>query len=226
MPEMIQQLIPLAVGIAISPLPIAAIIAILLSPRARVNGIAFAAVSLLVTLGFTVIAALTTTSAGAGDGNGDDIVVFLLSIVLAVGFLALAIASWVSRPREGKAAQAPGWLSAIDSMSAGKAAGLALLMGVTNGKNIPLELKAGAHIGAADLGLTVVIITTVIFAFVASLGLILPTALAATGSPVITTGLRRLKTELIAHNAIIMTVVFLLLFAMQLANVVHALLRS
>lgn len=226
MPELVQHLIPLAVGIAISPLPIAAVIAILLSPRARVNGFTFATVSMIVTAGFTVIAALTTTSAGAGGGNGDDIVVFLLSVVLAIAFLALAIASWASRPHEGKAAKPPAWLAAIDSMSAGKAAGLALLMGVTNGKNIPLELKAGAHIGAADLGLGIVLVTTVVFAFVASLGLIIPTVLAATGSRAINTGLRRLKTELISNNAIIMTVVFLLLFAMQLANVVHALLRS
>jgi len=42
MPELIQQLIPAAMGLLISPLPLVAIIAIVLSPRARTNGAAFA----------------------------------------------------------------------------------------------------------------------------------------------------------------------------------------
>jgi len=212
-------------GIAISPLPIAAIIAILLSRQARLNGIAYTATSIVVTFGFTIVAALSTSSAGSASKNGDDTVVLVLGIVLSLAFLGLAIGSWVSRPKDGAEAKVPSWLSAIDLMSARKAAGLALIMGITNGKNIPLEIKAGAHIGAADLGVGPMLLVAAIFAFAASLGLVLPTLLAATGSAKIESGLRRMKAELIAHNAVIMTVVFAMLFAIQAANVIQTLLH-
>ena len=224
MPELIQQLIPAAMGIIISPLPIAAIIAIVLSPRAKVNGAAFAAASVLVTFVFTVVTALTAAGATSG-GSGANIIVLVIGIVLTLAFLTLAIISWRSRPPAGTQAKAPGWLSAIDSMSAAKTFGLGLVMGITNGKNLPLEIKSGAHIGAAHFSPEVAIGISALFAVAGGLALILATVLAATGSPVITRALGRMKTELIAHNAVIMAVVFAMLFAIQLANVVHLLLK-
>ncbi|WP_025156057.1 GAP family protein [Leifsonia aquatica] len=220
----LEQLIPLAAGIIISPLPIAAIIAILLSPRARVNGFAYVGASVLVSFAFTVVAALTTTGAGAGGSANDDVIVLVLGILLSVGFLGLAIASWLTRPKSG-AAVAPGWLRAIDDMSAAKTFGLGAVMAVTNAKNIPLELKAGALIGAADLGIALAVLLSAVFALAASLGILLPTLLASTGSRAIESGLARLKAELIAHNAIIMTVLFAILAAVQISHVVAALAR-
>ncbi|CAN5322737.1 hypothetical protein BH09ACT6_BH09ACT6_03300 [soil metagenome] len=225
MSELIQQLIPAAMGIIISPLPIAAIIAIVLSPRAKINGAAFAAGSVLVTFVITVVTALTTTGVGSKGGSGNDIIVLVLGIVLSLAFLVLAVVSWRSRPPAGTEAKAPGWLSAIDSMSAAKTFGLGLVMGITNGKNLPLEIKSGAHIGAAHLDAGAVIGISALFAIAGGLAVILATVLAAIGTPAITAGLGRMKTELIAHNAVIMTAVFAMLFAIQLANVVHLLLK-
>lgn len=226
MPDLIQQLIPLALGVVVSPLLIAAIIAVLLSPRARANGIVYTVTALLVILAFTVIAALTTGGAGSRTDSGDNgTIVLVLGIVLSLSFLALAVASWASRPRNGKAATAPGWLSAIDSMSAVKTAGLAALMTATDAKNISLELNAGAHIGAAGLGVGIALLVSLLFAIVASLGLIVPTALAASGSVVVQKALSSMKAALIAHNAVIMTVVFSLLFVVQAGNVLRLVLK-
>jgi hypothetical protein len=223
--ELIQQLPPLAMAIIISPLPIAAIIAVLLSPRARLNGIAFTLSALAVIFAVTVVAALTTHSVGTQSATGDDTVVLVLGIVLSIGFLILAVVSWRSRPGPGQSAKEPSWLSAIDSMSGLQAAGLAALMAITNAKNLPLELKAGAHIGAAGLGAGASVIISLIFALAASLGMIVPTVLAASGSVKVTRALRSIKVELIAHNAVIMTVVFALLFAVQAGNVLHLVLK-
>lgn len=221
--EHLEQLIPIAAGIMISPLPIAAIIAILLSPRAKANGFAYVAAFVIVCFIFTVVAALTTKGAGSGGSSGDDVIVLVLGIVLTLGFLVLAVVSWLTRPKHGAEAVAPGWLLAVDSLSAAKAFGLGVVMAVTNAKNIPLELKAGALIGAADLALPVAIALSAAFALTASLGILLPTLLAATGSRTITRALTALKAELIAHNAIIMTVLFAILAAVQLSHVVAAL---
>lgn len=220
----LEQLIPLAAGIIISPLPIAAIIAVLLSKRARVNGFAYVAASFLVCFAFTVVAAVTTTGAGANGSSGDDVIVLVLGILLSLGFLGLAVASWLTRPK-GTVAAAPSWLRAIDGMSAAKVFGLGLVMAATNAKNIPLELKAGALIGAGGLGLGLAVLLSVAFAFAASLGILVPTILASTGSTAIQNGLGRLKAELIAHNAIIMTVLFVILAAVQISHVVATLAR-
>lgn len=217
------QLLPLAVGSIISPLPIVAIVAILLSPRGRANGLGFAAATAAVGFGFTVIAAVTTAGAGSGHSNGDDTVVLILTAVLTVGFVVLAWLSWRSRPRDGAEPKTPSWLAAVDSLTPAKAAGLGALMAATNSKNIPIELKAGSLIGAQDLPLPTVILVSVLFAVVAALGVLLPTALAASGSRTITAGLVRLKAEMIRHNAAIMTVLFAILAAVEGSHLLHRL---
>jgi hypothetical protein len=223
--EHLEQLIPIAAGIMISPLPIAAIIAILLSPRAKVNGFAYVGSFMIVCFLFTAVAALTTKGAGSATGSGDDVIVLVLGIVLSAGFLVLAVVSWVTRPKHGAEAKAPGWLAAVDSLTVAKTFGLGIVMAVTNAKNIPLELKAGALIGASDLGIPASIGFSALFAVAASLGILLPTILASTGSPVVTRALTGMKAELIAHNAVIMTVLFAILAAVQISHVIPLLVK-
>lgn len=222
---MLAQLIPLATGIVISPLPIVAIVAILLSARGRLNGVFFALAFTIVGFVFTLVAALGTSSAGAGHSSGDDVIVIVLTAAIALGFTILAVVSWLGRPRDGAEPKVPGWLAAVDTFSPGKAAGLGALMAATNSKNIPLELKAGAVIGAQDLAIPVVILLSLAFAVAAGLGVLLPTILAATGSAAITSGLARLKAEMVRHNAIIMTVLFAILAAMEISHLIQELVK-
>ena len=220
----LSQLVPIAAAIILSPLPIAAIIAVLLSPKARTNGFAYTAAFWTVCFGVTVVTALTTSHAAAGTGgHGKASTVF--GLALAAGFLTLAVVSWVTRPKHGAPAKAPGWLQAIDGMSAARAFGLGIVMALTNGKNIPLELKAGALIGAGGHGGATAVAVAALFALGASLGVLVPTLLAATGIPAVTTTLARLKAQLIAHNAVIMTVLFAILAAVELSNALPALLK-
>lgn len=222
----LQQLLPIAVGMAISPLPIVAIIAIVLSKRGRTAAPAFAATFFLVSLVFTAIGALTTASV-AGDSTGPSeaskIITLVLTIALTAGFAALAVASWLTRPKHGATPKTPGWLAAVDTMTPVRAAGLGLLMAATNSKNIPLELKGGSLIGAAQLELWIAALLGLALVLVGTLTLTLPTILAATGRPAIVRALERLKTEMISHNAIIMTVLFAILAANEGAHLIHQL---
>lgn len=217
-------LIPLATGIVISPLPIVAIVAILLSRRGRANGLAFALTSLLVSFGFTLVAAVTTAGAGAGKSDGDDVIVLVITAVLSVGFLVLAWFSWRTRPRGDEEPKTPAWLAAVDTLSPLKAAGLGALMGVTNSKNIPLELKAGSLIGAHDLPIVGVVGLSALFAIAAMSGILLLTVVAAFGSARITSALQSLKATMIRHNAVIMTVLFAILAATEISHLVRMLL--
>lgn len=217
----LASLLPMAVGLLISPLPIVAVVAILLSPRGRAAGPLYALGFTAVTLVFVAIGAVTAAGASSSDPHGGHIVGLVLTIALTAGFAALAISSWVTRPRAGAAAKTPGWLAAVDSITPARAIGLGLLMAVTNSKNIPLELKAGVTIANAHLDVVLAIILCVAFAIVGSLTLIVPTLLAATGSAAVARGLDRLKGEMIEHNAVILTVLFALLAANEGAHLIH-----
>lgn len=221
----LTQLIPIAVGVMISPLPIVAAVALLLSARGRVNGLAFVGASVVVVFGWTLLGGLTASRAGAGHSDGDDVVVLVITAVLALGFLVLAVTSWLGRPRNGEPAKTPSWLAVADTLTPVRSAGLGALMGVTNAKNIPLALKAGALIGAHDLPVVAVVGVSAVFAVCASLVLIVLVLLAASRSQRIAAALQRLKAELIGHNAIIMSVLFLLLAASEIGHLLHALLH-
>ncbi|MGO4202855.1 GAP family protein [Rhodococcus sp. TAF43] len=219
----VAQLVPLGVGMIVSPIPLAALIAILLSARARTNALAFTATALAAS---TLIVGVTVfTSKGGADRAGSDAhpsqIVF--ASVFGLAFLMLAALSWRSRPKNGAVAAMPSWMAQIDTMNAGKTAVLSLLLTVPNAKNLPLELKAGALIAEAHLPTTQAALLTVAFAALAGLGLIALTVLAAVPSKRVTAALGVVKEELILHNAAFMTVLFLLLAGLQASHVVTAL---
>jgi hypothetical protein len=95
----IGNILPLALGVAISPIPIIAVILMLLSPKAHTNGPAFlvgwvaglAAVSVAVT-------ALSGT-AGLGSGGGSSVVGSLIKILLGLLLVGLAVREFRNRPR-------------------------------------------------------------------------------------------------------------------------------
>lgn len=220
----LTPLLPLAVGMAISPLPIVAVVAILLSARGRTAAPVYTATFFAVTLTAIAIGALTAAGASsASNGAGGRVVVIVLGALLTVGFTVMALLSWHGRPAHGTAPTPPGWLSAMDAITPARAAGLGVLMAATNSKNLPLELKGGALIGAAHLALPVAVLVCVGLAVVGCLTLIVPTALGATGIPRIVSALDRLKGEMIEHNAVIMTVLFAVLAANEAARLVHQL---
>lgn len=221
--DALSQLIPAAVGMLISPLPIVAVVAILVSPRGRAAAPAYAATFLLVVLAFVGLGALTAAGASSASSGAGRIVVLILTILLTAGFSGLAVASWVSRPQPGTEPRPPAWLAAVDTITPARAAALGFVMAITNTKNIPLALKGGALIGAAHLPPLVAALVCLALAVAASLALILPTVLAMTGARSVVRALERLKTEMIAHNAVIMTVLFAILAAVEADHLVHQL---
>jgi len=220
----LSTLLPLAVGMAISPLPIVAVVAILLSTRGRAAAPAYTGAFLAVTLAVIAVGAATSAGASAAShGSGGKIVVLILTALLTVGFSAFAVVSWLGRPKPGTPPATPSWLAAVDAITPARAAGLGLLMAATNSKNLPLELKGGAVLGAAHLPVAVTVLLCVALAVAGSLTLVVPTILGATGLPPVVAALRRLKDEMIAHNAVIMTVLFAVLAATEASHLIHQL---
>jgi threonine/homoserine/homoserine lactone efflux protein len=107
----------LAVGVAISPVPIIAIILMLATPRGRANGTLFAIGWLagLVALGTVVL-------------------------------LLAAVRQWRSRPAPGEEAPMPKWMAGIDRLQPLQASGLGALLAAINPKNGALTIAAASVI--------------------------------------------------------------------------------
>ena len=149
--EAIGGILPLAIAVDISVLPIIAIILMLITPKARSNGPAFVAgwvLGLVVVGGLVLIIANT---ANVASSSGPSTAAYAVKLTLGVLLLLLAVRQWRSRPRPGEQAPAPKWMTALDTFTPVKSAGLGAAMSGVNPKN--LLLSAAAAMSIAQTGL-------------------------------------------------------------------------
>ena len=117
MGEAIGDLLPAAVGAAISPFPIIAIVLMLVSPRGRVNGPAFLVGWLVgVGLGGAILLALAGSASANDDGQPADWVSWL-KLALGVLLLLLALKQWRGRPHGDEEPVTPKWMGELDSFA-------------------------------------------------------------------------------------------------------------
>ena len=142
----IGQVLSLGVGVALSPIPIIAVVLMLGTPRARANGPAFVLgwVIGLALVGTLVL--LAASGADASEGGEPATWVGVLELVLGCLLGLVAVKQWRGRPHEGEEAALPKWMQAIDTFGPGKALGLAVLLSAINPKNLLLTIAAAAAI--------------------------------------------------------------------------------
>lgn len=207
----IGQSLPIALGVLMSPMPIVALVLVLVSRRARSNGPAFA---LGWSVGIVAVGGLTIVLADTGDaGSATEAAdwVGVLKIVLGVLLIMLAARSWRKRPRGAGPATTPPWMAALDGFGVVRSFGLAFGLGAVNPKNLLLVISGGTAIASATGATGERVIALIVFVIVASAGIMAPLviylSMGARAEPM----LRRLKTWLTENNAVIMTVVLLVL---------------
>ncbi|MEV0332224.1 GAP family protein [Nocardia sp. NPDC050717] len=164
MGSVLGDLLPLAVGIALSPIPIVAAILMILSKNAGGAAKGFAAGWVAGILLVTVVVTLVSGSLSDGTEQEPSAVVSWIKIVLGAALVVLAVRQWQARADTA----VPAWMQAIDSMTAGKATGLGALLSGVNPKNLLLGLSAGLVIGGAGLGTGATITAIVVFTVLAS----------------------------------------------------------
>ncbi|MFB7597094.1 GAP family protein [Streptomyces sp. NPDC056160] len=172
----VGDVLGLAAGVAISPLPIVAIILILATPQGRVNGTLFA---LGWFLGLAALGAIMLAVGGPGGAathKHPATWVGTLKLALGVLLVLFAVRQWLRRPRDPSQAQLPKWMAAIDHFTPAKVLGLGLLLSAANAKNAPLTIAAGASISSAGISVPQQIGSLAIFVVIASLGVLAPLA--------------------------------------------------
>lgn len=209
----IGDVLSLAVGVAISPVPIIAVILMLFSKAATSNGPAFL-IGWIVGLTGVSVAVLATGVQGS-DGNGGS---GWIKVVIGAVLLVLAVRQWRSRPGEGDEPAMPGWMSSIDDFTAAKAFGMALVLSAVNPKNLGLTLAAATSIGAAGLDTGQEAVVVAVYVLLASITLIVPVIGFLVARTRMTPWLDSLKSWLTMNNATVMSILFVVLGAKVLGD--------
>jgi threonine/homoserine/homoserine lactone efflux protein len=204
----ISEVLTFAIGVAISPVPIIAVILMLFSRRAKVNGPAFLVGWVLALAAVSaVVYAVSHDGSVATSSTAADSVSWG-KIVLGVVLLLLARRNWAKRPAAGEEPAMPKWMASVDALSPGKAFGLGILLAGVNPKN--LILTAGAAAGLAQLGLTTsdAVVAIAIFVVIGSLTIVVPVLYALVGGERARATLDSAKAWLSVHSAAVMAVLF------------------
>jgi hypothetical protein len=204
-------MLPSAVGVAISPLPIVAVVLMLVTPRARTNGPAFVVGWWL---GIAVVGGIVLAvagEAGASDEGEPETWVSILELFLGAALLLVAVKQWKDRPRAGAEPETPKWMSALDSFTPVKAGGLAAVLSGANPKNLLLVVAGAAAIAKAGISTGEQAIALVIFVLIASIGVMVPVVLFFALGERSKEMLDGLKDWMVQNNTTIMAVLLLIL---------------
>jgi Na+/phosphate symporter len=211
----IGQILAAAVGVAISPVPIIAVILMLFSNHAARNSLSFL-VGWLVGLTAVGLIVLSLNLQDSGGGESDSS--GTTKIVIGAIFLLLGVRQWRTRPRHGEEAATPAWMAAIDDFSAVKSCGLGILLSAVNPKNLGLTIAAALSISGAGLSGSEEVAVMLIFVLIGSLTIIVPLVGYLVAGDRAQGALDSMKAWLIANNHTVMTILFLILGAKLLGD--------
>jgi threonine/homoserine/homoserine lactone efflux protein len=211
--DAIGQVLSLGVGVALSPVPIIAVVLMLGTPRARVNGPAFV---LGWIVGLTIVGVIVLViagGAGANDAAEPATWVDWVKLVLGGLLLLVAVRQWRRRPHAGEDAALPKWMQAIDQFTPGRSFGIAAALSGINPKNLLLTTGAAAAIAQAGLDTGEEAVSLAVFILVGTLGPAAPVVIYFALGARATKLLDGLKAWMGANNTAIMAVLCLVIGA-------------
>jgi threonine/homoserine/homoserine lactone efflux protein len=209
MGKAISEVLPFAIGVAISPVPIIAVILVLFSARARINGPVFA---IGWVVGVAVVSTVVYLVADAGDvstSGGASDTSYWIKLVVGLLLVWFAVRDWRKRPAPGETPETPKWMSAIDTLTPAKAGGLGVLLSTANPKNLALSLGAGSSLAQAGALGGEATVGLIVFVVVASLTIAVPVVFSLSGGERAAHVLDGWRVWLAAHNTAVMAVLFL-----------------
>ena len=217
MSEALGQLFGSGMGVALSPIPIIAVILMLGTPKARANGLAFLAgwvLGLAGAMALVVVLAGDSNDPSSTSADGAHVVTLLIGVL----FLALAVKQWKARPRGNTEPELPKWMAGIDGFSAGKSFGLGLVLAGVNPKNLALAASAGLALAATGTGTAGSAAGVAVVVIIGSLSIGVPVigmlAMPGRMTPVLASA----KIWMVRNNATVMFVLFAVLGATKLGD--------
>jgi threonine/homoserine/homoserine lactone efflux protein len=223
MGQAIGQVLSFGVGVALSPLPIIAVVLMLTTPHGRTNGAAFLTgwVLGIAVLGTTVL--LIASGASASNHGSPATWVSIVKIFLGLALWLLAVRQWRGRPRGGGEPELPAWMKTVDTFTPLKSAAMGVLLSAVSPKNLLLVVGAAAAIaqtGASAVGQAVALI---VFIVIATLGVGAPVAIYFLMGDRATRILGELHDWMVRENATMIAVICLIIGAKLIGDAITSL---
>lgn len=216
----IGQVLSLGVGVAISPVPIIAVVLMLATPRGRVNGPAFLLGWLVGLSAVGAIVLAVAGGAGATDDGAPATWTGWLKLALGLLLVLVAVKQWRSRPKgDGDATESlPAWMATIDRFTPARAAAMGLALSAINPKNLLLTVSAAAAIAQTGASTGGQAVALAVFVVLGTLGPGLPVGIAFAMGDRGRHVLDDLKGWMAANNTAIMAVLCLVIGAKLLGD--------
>lgn len=193
----------LAVGVAFSPVPIAAVTLILTGANARSLGSSFA---LGWVAGVTAAIALLIVLVGLADTSDETpLWIAVPELVLGLVFLGLAVHIWRGRSQRIARDTPPRWLAALDRLTPARSAGLGLVLAGANPKNLGLALAAAIALTESEAGSATTVVAAVLFVVIGTVGVAVPLVLTTAAPNRSRSALQRLRGWLLRYDAVVLT---------------------
>ncbi len=211
-----EQLAPYAVAVALSPMPIAALLLMLLSKRAAVNSVSFMLGWLLGILLLVVVAmqlALTSESTG-----GAHVIRNIINGVLGIALILFAVKQFKSRPHKGDTPKMPKWMATIENFSPTRSFGMGAALAILNFKNTPMGIAAGVALSQHATTALEIGIGLAFYVILAGITIIVPVFGFLLFGKKLQREFEMIKEWLVANNATIMFVLFLILGVLLLSK--------
>jgi threonine/homoserine/homoserine lactone efflux protein len=146
-----------------------------------------------------------------------------LKIVLGVLLLLLALRQFRSRPHGEEQVALPKWMGAIDHFKPGAALGAGALLSAVNPKNLLLTVGAAAAIAQTGISAGQQTIAFAVFAVIGTLGVAVPVVIYVAVGSRSADLLAKLRDWMGQHNAVIMSVLCLIIGVKLIGDAIGAL---
>lgn len=209
-----DEALPYALGVAISPVPIAATLLLLTCPQAVANASSFLAGWVVGIALAAMLFVLLVSEAGLTDS--DPAWIAVAELVLGVAFLASACVLWLRRHRRGMRDAA--WIPRIDDLTTARSAGLGAVLAGANPKVAVLALGAALALAQADADSRTTTQAVVLFTAVGAMGILAPLAIYLAAPRRAQSVLGRMRARLARHDTYVLVVVGLLVGVLFLSD--------
>jgi threonine/homoserine/homoserine lactone efflux protein len=221
--EAIGQVFAFGVGVALSPIPIIAVVLMLATPKGRVNGPAFLAGWVLGLAVVGTVVLLVASGAEASENGGPAEGLSIVKLGLGVLLFVAAARQWRGRPQGDATPELPKWMQTIDTFSPPRAGGIAFALSAVNPKNLLLTVGAGAAIAQTGASTADQAVALAVFVLLGTLGPGIPVAIYFLMRGRASAILESMRGWMARENATIMAVLCLIIGAKLIGDAISGL---
>lgn len=205
------QLLPLALTIALSPLPLAALLLMLLAPGGFRAAAGFSIGWFVGVLLAATLLALLSSLLPHDRAGGTRVLQVMVPLLLGIALIVLGIVQWHDRPTRGAEVPLPRWLSALDRLTPARATMIGVGYAAFRPKNLVMAAAAGVVILGAHADPAGIAISVAVFTALASITMLGPVVAYAFGGTAVRGRLERLREWLVRNMPTIAVLTVLLL---------------